>query len=196
MSFEQSTKNNEHILFSMKQTPQQALNSNTSHSLLAAASARAWRAAKLFGPTLFAPGASTTFTYLRLYCSRFYHSHPLPLPRPYLSATNVGLSLLLLVHLRGLVLHLSGTGQRTVHLTTSTQTEHQVQGRLLLNVVVRKGAAILKLLSSENQTLLIWGDSLLVLNLSLHILDRIGGLDVESNSLSCELQKRTKQPYQ
>ena len=108
----------------------------------------------------------------------------------------MGLSLLLLVHLRSLVLHLSGTGQRTVHLTTSAQTEHQVQGRLLLNVVVRKGATILKLLSSENQTLLIWGDSLLVLNLSLHVLDRIGGLDVESNSLSCELQKRTKQPYQ
>ena len=108
----------------------------------------------------------------------------------------MGLSLLLLVHLRSLVLHLSGTGQRTVHLTTSAQTEHQVQGRLLLNVVVRKGAAILKLLSSENQTLLIWGDPLLVLNLSLHVLDRIGGLDVESNSLSCELQKRTKQPYQ
>ena len=108
----------------------------------------------------------------------------------------MGLSLLLLVHLRSLVLHLSGTGQRTVHLTSSAQTEHQVQGRLLLNVVVRKGAAILKLLSSENQTLLIWGDSLLVLNLSLHVLDRIGGLDVESNSLSCELQKRTKQPYQ
>ena len=108
----------------------------------------------------------------------------------------MGLSLLLLVHLRSLVLHLSGTGQRTVHLTTSAQTEHQVHGRLLLNVVVREGATILKLLSSENQTLLIWGDSLLVLNLSLHVLDRIGGLDVESNSLSCELQKRTKQPYQ
>ena len=108
----------------------------------------------------------------------------------------MGLSLLLLVNLRSLVLHLSGTSQRTVHLTTSTQTEHQVQGRLLLNIVVREGAAILQLLSSENQTLLIWGNSLLVLNLSLHILDRIGGLDVESNSLSCKLQKRTAQPYQ
>ena len=108
----------------------------------------------------------------------------------------MGLRLLLLIHLRSLVLHLSSTSQRAVHLTTSTQAEHQVQGRLLLNVVVREGAAILKLLSSENQTLLIWGNSLLVLNLSLHVLDRIGGLDVKSDSFSCELQNPTAQPYQ
>ena len=69
-------------------------------------------------------------------------------------------------------------------LATTTQTEHEVERGLLLNVVIRKSATVLELLSSENQTLLIWGDSLLVLNLSLHVLDGVRGLDVESDRLS------------
>jgi hypothetical protein len=35
-------------------------------------------------------------------------------------------------------------------LGTTTEAEHQVQGRLFLDVVIRKGAAVLKLLSSED----------------------------------------------
>ena len=102
----------------------------------------------------------------------------------YLGATHVGLSLLLLLDLGGLVLHLTGTSKGAMDLATTTQTEHEVKSRLLLNVVIRKSAAVLELLSSENQTLLIWGDSLLVLNLSLHVLDSIRGLDIESDRLS------------
>merc|ERR1712203_1169411 len=49
-------------------------------------------------------------------------------------------------------------------LHTTTETEHQMQSGLLLDVVVREGAAILKLFASENQPLLIWGNALLVLN--------------------------------
>ena len=45
---------------------------------------------------------------------------------------------------------------------TTTQAEDQVEGRLLLNVVVAQGAAILKLLASEDQALLVRGDTLLV----------------------------------
>jgi len=59
-----------------------------------------------------------------------------------------------------------------------------VKGRLLLDVVVREGAAVLKLLSGEDQTLLIRGDSLLVLNLGLDVLDRVRGLDIEGDSLT------------
>jgi hypothetical protein len=40
------------------------------------------------------------------------------------------------------------------------------------------------LLSSEDQTLLVRGDSLLVLDLGLDIVDRIGGLDLEGDSLA------------
>jgi hypothetical protein len=53
-----------------------------------------------------------------------------------------------------------------------------------LNVVIGKGPAVLKLLSSENETLLIRGDSLLVLNLGLHIIDGIRRLDLEGDGLA------------
>ncbi len=46
----------------------------------------------------------------------------------------------------------------------------EVKSGLLLNVVIRKGPAILKLLSSENEVLLIRRDTLLVLDLGLHVL--------------------------
>ena len=47
-------------------------------------------------------------------------------------------------------------------LATTTQAEHEVKGRLLLDVVVRKSAAVLELLAGEDRTLLVWGNSLLV----------------------------------
>lgn len=40
-------------------------------------------------------------------------------------------------------------------LGTTTKAEHQVEGRLLLDVVVGQSPAIFQLLASENQTLLI-----------------------------------------
>jgi hypothetical protein len=42
---------------------------------------------------------------------------------------------------------------------TTTKAENQVKGALLLDVVVRQGAAILELLSSEDKTLLIRRDT-------------------------------------
>ena len=129
-----------------------------------------------------APGASTTFTYLLLYCSLFYPITPVSFT--HLGTTHMGLALLLLLDLGGLVAHLSGTGQRSVDLASSTQTKDQMESRLLLNVVVREGATILQLLSSEDQTLLIWGNSLLVLDLGLDVLDGVRGLDIQSNRLS------------
>jgi hypothetical protein len=61
-----------------------------------------------------------------------------------------------------------------------------MQGRLFLNIVVRKGTAILELFASENQTLLVGRDTLLVLNLGLNIIDGIGGLDLESDGLASQ----------
>merc|ERR1712212_827760 len=61
-----------------------------------------------------------------------------------------------------------------------------MQGRLLLDVVVRKSSSILKLLASEDQSLLIGGDSLLVLDLGLDVLNAIRGLDLEGDGLPRE----------
>ena len=53
----------------------------------------------------------------------------------------------------------------------SPESEHQVESGLLLDVVVRQCASVLQLLSSEDQSLLIGGNALLVLDLGLHVLD-------------------------
>ncbi|KAF2708673.1 hypothetical protein K504DRAFT_344239, partial [Pleomassaria siparia CBS 279.74] len=50
-----------------------------------------------------------------------------------------------------------------------TQTQNQMQGRLLLDVVVAQCSAILELLAGENETLLIRGNALLVLDLGFDI---------------------------
>jgi len=69
---------------------------------------------------------------------------------------------------------------------TTTETEDQVEGRLLLDVVIRKGAAILELLSGEDETLLVWGDTFLVLDLGLDVVDGVGRLNLEGDRLSRE----------
>jgi hypothetical protein len=74
-------------------------------------------------------------------------------------------------------------GKRRI-VDSSTQTKDQMQGRLLLNVVVRQSSSIFQLLSSKNQSLLIRGNSFLVLNLGLDIVNRITGLDIERDGLS------------
>jgi hypothetical protein len=62
-------------------------------------------------------------------------------------------------------------------LHTTTETKDQVKGGLLLNIIVRKGASILELLASEDEALLVRGDSLLILNLGLDRLNGVGALN-------------------
>jgi hypothetical protein len=59
-----------------------------------------------------------------------------------------------------------------------------VEGGFLLNVVIRKGAAVLELLSGEDETLLIRWDALLVLDLTLDVVDGVAGLNLEGDSLA------------
>ena len=66
----------------------------------------------------------------------------------------------------------------------SAQPQHQMQGRLLLDVVVSQGASILELLSGEDETLLIRRDAFFILDLGLDILDRVRGLHLEGDRLS------------
>ena len=79
-------------------------------------------------------------------------------------------------HLFGLVL--SGQNdERGLNLdaaeTTATKAEHEVQSGLFLDVVVGEGAAVFELLSGEDKTLLVWGDTFLILNLGLDILCKL-----------------------
>jgi hypothetical protein len=59
-----------------------------------------------------------------------------------------------------------------------------VKGGLFLDVVVGERAAVLELLSGEDETLLVRGNAFLVLNLCLDILDGVGRLNLERDGLA------------
>ena len=87
--------------------------------------------------------------------------------------------LVLVMDLLGLGVHLL-----LALLPAASQTQDQVQCGLLLDVVVGEGAAVLQLLAREDEALLVRGDALLVLDLLLHILDGVAGLDIEGDGLA------------
>ena len=58
-----------------------------------------------------------------------------------------------------------------------------------LNIVIGQGASVLELLSSENQTLLIWGNSLLVLNLGLDVVNSIRRFHLKGDGLSSDYRR-------
>jgi len=62
----------------------------------------------------------------------------------------------------------------------------------LLDVVVAQSAAILELLASKDQALLVRGDTLLVLDLGLDVVDGVARLDVEGNGLTRQGLDETK----
>merc|ERR1712025_838539 len=92
------------------------------------------------------------------------------------------------LHLSVLVLDLLGGGVVLLlpFLCTTPQSEHQMKGALLLNVVVRESATILQLFSGKNHPLLVRGDPLLVLDLCLHILDGVARFHLEGDCLARE----------
>jgi hypothetical protein len=59
-----------------------------------------------------------------------------------------------------------------------------MESRLLLDVVVAQGAAILQLLAGEDETLLVRRDALLVLDLGLDVVDGVARLHLEGDSLA------------
>jgi len=71
-------------------------------------------------------------------------------------------------------------------LHAASQAKHQVEGGFLLDVVVREGPAVLELLACEDQTLLVRRDAFFILDLRLHVVNRVAGLDVQGDGLACE----------
>ena len=105
-------------------------------------------------------------------------------------------------------LHLQGDGlaSQGLHkdLHSSSQSQHKMEGRLLLDVVVRKSPSIFQLLSGEDEPLLVRGNSLLVLRIkilnigrkdageltyldfSLDVLDRVARFNLQGDGLASE----------
>jgi len=65
------------------------------------------------------------------------------------------------------------------------ESKKKISG-FFLNVVVGKSAAIFKLLSSEDKSLLIRRNSFFVLDLGLDVIDGVRSLNIESNGLACQ----------
>ena len=70
--------------------------------------------------------------------------------------------------------------------TAASESKDKMKSRLLLDVIVRESSSVLELLAGEDQSLLIRGNALLVLDLSLDILDGVRGLNVEGNRLTSQ----------
>merc|ERR1712126_664906 len=86
---------------------------------------------------------------------------------------NFGLNILNSV--RRLDLECDGFTGQCLHedLHTSSEPENKVESGLLLDVVVGQSPSILQLFTSEDQSLLVWGNSFLILDLGLHVLDGV-----------------------
>ena len=83
-----------------------------------------------------------------------------------------------------LLVVLLGEGDEGWFHFTTAQSEDEVDGGLLLDVVVGEGAVVLQLLASEDKTLLIRRNGFLVLDLALQVLDGVSRLNVESDVLA------------
>ena len=69
---------------------------------------------------------------------------------------------------------------------TSSESQDQVESGFLLNIVVRECSSILKLLSCEDESLLIWWDTFLVLDLCFHVFNGVSWLNIKGDCLSCK----------
>ena len=61
-----------------------------------------------------------------------------------------------------------------------------MESRFFLNVIVGERSTVFELLSSEDESLLVGRDALLVLDLGLDVIDGIGRFDLQSDSLTGE----------
>merc|ERR1712002_742073 len=61
-----------------------------------------------------------------------------------------------------------------------------MQCRLFLDVVVRKSTTVFQLLASKDQTLLVWWNTFLILDLGFDIVDSITGFDLKGDGFPCQ----------
>jgi len=85
-------------------------------------------------------------------------------------------------------------------LHSTSQSQHKMKSTFFLNVIIRKSSSILQLFPSKDEPLLIWRNPFLVLDLSFHILDSIGGLYFKSyclpsQSLDKDLHSTSQSQY-
>lgn len=66
----------------------------------------------------------------------------------------------------------------------AVETQHQVEGELFLDVILHKGSAILDLFTSKDELLLVSGNSLLVLDLGLDVVNDVQVLHLQGDGIA------------
>merc|ERR1739845_307612 len=72
------------------------------------------------------------------------------------------------------------------NLHSSSKAEYEMKSTFLLDVIIRQGTPIFELLTSKNETLLVWGNSFLILNFGLDIFNGIRWFDLKGDSFSSQ----------
>lgn len=73
-------------------------------------------------------------------------------------------------------------------LLAAAKPEDEVKRALLLDVVIRERPAVLELLARENEPLLVRGDTLLVLDLGLDVVNRVRRLNLKRDGLASKAE--------
>ena len=86
-------------------------------------------------------------------------------------------------------------------MVSTSESQYKMEGWLLLDVVIWKSSSVLKLLSSEDKSLLIWWNSFLILDFGFDILNGVSWLNIKgdgftSESLDENLHSSSKSEYQ
>ena len=71
-------------------------------------------------------------------------------------------------------------------LHTTSKSDDQVESGFFLDVVIGEGSAVFELFTSENESLLIWRNTFLILDLSFDVLDSVSWFNIKSDGLACE----------
>jgi len=71
-------------------------------------------------------------------------------------------------------------------LHTSTKSQDKMEGGFLLDVVVAQCATVFQLLTSEDKTLLIWWNSLFILDLGFHVVNCVAWLNLQCDGLASQ----------
>merc|ERR1711963_634664 len=71
-------------------------------------------------------------------------------------------------------------------LFSSSKSQDQVKRRFFLNVVIGQGSSIFELLSGKDQSLLVWRDTLLILDFGLDVFDCVTSFYFQGDGFACQ----------
>jgi len=71
-------------------------------------------------------------------------------------------------------------------LVSTSESQYKMEGWLFLDVVIWKSSSVLKLLSSEDKSLLIWWDTFFILDFGLDIFNGVSWFNIEGDGLTSE----------